>query len=138
MDAEPERDMRKAGCALQELAGMGDFLAERAIGRVFVDRIFVARQICPRIGRFRSRPGDEILGDRHDADGRGTAGRLGNVDMGLNHQNLDRQGNCGQQNEQHQMRRSMTHNHGLDAFARGLASMMAVPDHPLPVSFGSR
>jgi hypothetical protein len=87
MDADPGGNVSKNGCALHELAGMGKFLAQRAIRRVFVDGIPVPR----RIRRFHSRrrgPADRL---RHA--GRPCRLRPGSswrrVNVSLDDQNLD-------------------------------------------------
>jgi hypothetical protein len=129
MNADPNGEVSQNSGALHELAGMGDFLTERAIRRVFVDRVFVARQICLRVGHLRCWPCYQRLGNRHDADRRRTAGRLRNVDVRLNDQNLNRQGKYGKQNEQQARKRWLTYTRRKSPLLRGSPSVMPIQHH---------
>ena len=109
------------------VTGQRDGLAERTVGRVFVDRIFIARCWQRLIGRPYGLAVGELRGRK--TAGLSRHGHARCMNMGLNDKNLNRERDNNEQ--QRKKVRSWRPNLRADAiaFARELSSLVAIFTH---------
>ena len=128
VDGNRRGEGSKRGGAMQELAGMGDLLAQRAVRRVFGDRIFVARR-CRILCRGWRGKRSNVLGGGDDGYCLDAAGPLTHMNVGLDNETLQRDGKKREQPHRHPHHGRRSRNRHVGAFAGKLSFSVTVYAH---------